>query len=66
MLMEAKAETESESRIIPIIRDSLVDSETVFYPRIPNTTGCFLLVDFSDLLCYCVNNHPAHHHTQSI
>lgn len=52
MLREAKEETESGSRSIPIIRDSFAGSETVFYPRIPRATGCSLLVDFSDSLWY--------------
>lgn len=65
VLREAKEETESESRSIPIIRDSFADSETVFYPRIPRATGCSLLVDFPDSLWYRVS-HPACRQTQGI
>ena len=48
MLVKAKEETASESRSIPIIRDSLADYETVLCPRTPSVVCYFFLGDLSD------------------
>jgi hypothetical protein len=63
--MKAKEETASESRSIPIRRDSLADYETVLCPRIPSDVCYFFLVDLSDYLCYLISHHSVLYHTKN-
>lgn len=63
--MQAREEMGSRAMSFTIVRDSFADYKTFVCLKFPAASCCFLLVHFSEELCY-FNNHAILYNAKSI